>query len=417
VGNKAVAYLILLTLIFILPGCWDRREIEELAIINAVGVDIVEFKGQELFRISYIVMRPGIVKSGGGQAGGGGGGGGGGGSGSAAQHAYYLVSATGKTILDASRNLSARLARYQFVPPIMVIIIGERLAQKGAKNYLDIFERHKDFRLRTLVFVVKGEALDALTAQTEFEASLADEIRGIANNSQPFFSKGYQNDLLDVLRNMTREGKDSLIGRLEVTAPPENEILSDKQKEAVGRPEKAIVLSGAAVLKAGKLVGFLTNDEARGFLFVTGKARRGAIPMEQEHGDKVSIAMQHTKSSITYEVKGGKLKFKVDIKVIGDLLEHEGNEPVANPEWVKVFEKGLAKEVKNLAEHTIDKAQHKFKADIFGFGETLYRTDPKLWKEIKQKWREEYYPQAEVEVSVKAQIRTTGQIGNSLPVR
>lgn len=408
-GNRAVAWLILLTFIFALPGCWDRREIEELAIINAVGVDIVEFKGQELFRISYIVMRPGVVKGGGSQAGGGGVGGGG-----AAQHAYFLVSATGKTILDASRNLSARLTRYQFVPPIMVIIIGEKLAQKGAKNYLDFFERHKDFRLRTLVFIVKGEALDTLAAQTEFEASLADEIRGIATNSQPFLSKG---DLLDVLRNMTREGKDSLIGRLEVTTPPENEILSDKQKEAVGRPETAIVLSGAAVLKEGKLVGFLTNEEARGFLFVTGKAKLGIIPLVQEHGDKVSILMKYTKSSINSEIKGGKLKFIVNIKVVTELWEHEGNEPVATPDGIKSLEQQIALEVKKLVEHTIDKAQHQFKADIFGFGETVYRKHPKLWREIKPQWREVYYPQAEVEVSVKAQIRTTGQIGNSLPIR
>lgn len=408
---RAIAWLILLTFTFILPGCWDRREIEELAIINAVGIDIVEYQGRELFQFSCIIMRPGISKREGSQAGGQAAGGG------SAQQAYYLVSATGETILDANRNLSARLARNQFVPPIMVIIVGERLARKGAEQYLDLFQRHRDFRLRTLVFVVKGNAIDALTAQTEFEASLADEIRGIATNSQTFFTKGYQEDLLKVMRDLSREGRDTLMGRLEVVTPPENSLMTDKQKQALSRSETAIVLAGAGVIREGKLVGYLTNEESRGFLFVTGKARQGIVPLEQAHGDRISIAMRYTKSSIKPEFKGGKLKFKVDIDVIGDLLEHQGQEPVATPEWLKTFENSLAMEVKKLAEHTINKAQHQFNADIFGFGETVYRKHPGLWNKIKSKWREEYYANAEIDVSVKAQVRTTGQIGNTPQVR
>lgn len=199
--NRVVACLVLLTFTFIFSGCWDRREIEELAIISAIGIDIVEVNGEELFRVSHMIMRPGLAKGGGVQAGGGGG------TSSAVQQSFYLVSATGKTLFDAGRNISARISRYQFAPTIMVIIIGEKLARQDAKQYMDFLDRHKEFRLRTQLFIVKGEALEALTAQPEFETSLAEEISRIATNSQPNFSKGYKSDLLEILRTMTREGQ------------------------------------------------------------------------------------------------------------------------------------------------------------------------------------------------------------------
>lgn len=409
--NKYSGYLVMLILILVLPGCWDQREIEDLAIITGMGIDTITIEDREMFQVSFTIFRPGLAK-------GGGGGGEGGGASAAQQAAFYLISGTGETILDASRNMSSRLPRVQFLSPIMVVIVGEKLARSGSDKFIDVFERQEDFRLRTLIFVVKGSAMEALAAQPEVETNLADEIQGIAQKGQPYWGKSYKSDLLEFLRTLSSGGHDPVVGKLEMAKPPENNLYSEKQIESVGRVENAPILSGAAVFKKGKLSGFLSNTESRGFLLVSGKVTQGVLPLAipEQHGDRVAVSITKNKSKITPEIKADKIKFKVEIEVIGDLYEHEGTEPVATPEMHDIFEKYMALEVKKLAETTIDKAQKEFKADIFGLGNHLYRKDPKLWREIEPKWRDEIYPRAEITVNVKAHIRTTGQIGDSFPI-
>ncbi|MFB9759046.1 Ger(x)C family spore germination C-terminal domain-containing protein [Ectobacillus funiculus] len=48
------------------------------------------------------------------------------------------------------------------------------------------------------------------------------------------------------------------------------------------------------------------------------------------------------------------------------------------------------------------KAQEKFHSDIFGFGNTLYSTYPKIWKgQYKKQWAEEF---PKLEVSIKPHV-------------
>ncbi|WP_368737782.1 Ger(x)C family spore germination C-terminal domain-containing protein [Bacillus sp. EB106-08-02-XG196] len=53
------------------------------------------------------------------------------------------------------------------------------------------------------------------------------------------------------------------------------------------------------------------------------------------------------------------------------------------------------------------KLQQKYEADIFGFGEILYRQDYSNFKRIEKQW-DEYFKDAIVNVDVDVKIRRSG---------
>ncbi len=168
---------------------------------------------------------------------------------------------------------------------------------------------------------------------------------------------------------------------------------------------------GAAVFRKDKLVGFLDDSETKGFLYVTGRAKQGIISLSlHEHAKKdVAFAMTRTSSSIIPKVDDDGVSFIVDIHAEGDLQQHEDTEPVASPEIIKAIEEKAAQEIIALVEKALNKAKKDFGADIFGFGRTLHKRYPQIWKGLEDDWRE-IYPDIEVTVKAEAKIRRTGML-------
>jgi len=65
--------------------------------------------------------------------------------------------------------------------------------------------------------------------------------------------------------------------------------------------------------------------------------------------------------------------------------------------------------IEGEAEAALSKAR-ELKADIFGFGEALHRKYPGLWKQVRQRWEEEVFPEVPVSVEVTARLRRTEKL-------
>ncbi len=57
----------------------------------------------------------------------------------------------------------------------------------------------------------------------------------------------------------------------------------------------------------------------------------------------------------------------------------------------------------------------ELKADIFGFGREVYRTNPKLWKQVKSEWYD-MFAAMEPEIEVKAEVVRSGLTVRSVQV-
>jgi len=407
VGKRLVKIITIIFILFILTGCWSRREIEKLAMVTVIGTDKTTVDGQEKWLVSATVIKPRELASQGPL----------GGSASGSKKPTVMVSSIGATAWEAGRNLTARLPRGEYLAHANVFIVGEELARGGVDQLIDSLLRSKDIRLNTWILIAKGRAVDILGIEPELEEMLSQEIIGLVQN-QPVASKGFIIDIKHFINQLITPGRDAVAACIEIFERRETGQSQGKGSSNDGTAQKSVRMEGVAVFRKEKLAGFLDTEETKGYLYAIGRAKQGIISISlHDHIKKdIAIAMTRASSSIIPKVDGDEIEFIVDIHAEGDLQQHDDTKPVADPEIMKIIEEKTAQEIKAMVEKALNKAKNEFEADIFGFGSCLHKKYPKIWKSIKDDWRE-IYPDIKVTVKTKVKIRRTGMLIDTPTIR
>lgn len=404
-SGKFLRVISLILVLTLLPGCWSRREIEDLAIASGTAIDIIEAPNNKKFRVSVQVAR--ARQLGGGQQGARGGGG---------KDPGWLVSGFGETIYEAGRNITVRSPRAMVLYHNRVLVIGERAAREGVQEILDFFLRYRETRLRTWIVVTPGEAQNIFKSGPEIEQILAEELTGIVSNISNQSSKSYAVDMRNFATALVEPGQDAVAPKAGVIKVMEN--IGSDPSVLTGEPQRTVQVQGLAVFRRDRLAGWLNDDETKGFLYMTGKARAGSIivKLQGEEGKKISFMMTRTKSEIKPRVEKGEVRFSVKIDAEGDLVENESTMDISEPEILERVNREVAGEVSRLARRSLDKAQRRLGADIFGFGEKLHKAEPEYWKQVEEKWYD-IYPTVDVSIQVTANIRRTGMVSKPFEIK
>ena len=372
-----------------LTGCWDRIELKEIGIVSAIGIDRDPDTGEILFT-SQVVDPSGLKPDGGG-----------------AESAIQIVTSKADTIFKAFRNINQEFDRKNFYAHNKVIVIGEELAKEGILPVLDGITRGKEGRGYIWLCVTKGtQARDILSSVRKqgIEKVPANSIESMHGNQELNFDVVVIK-LNDYYKKTLKSGIEPVIGTLEM-----KEKSTNPNGESLGQSSLKAKLSGGAVIKEDKLVGFLNESEARGYNWVIGEVKSGilSIPSELEEGKLVSIEIREASSNIKPEIKGDRFSFTIDITTSGILVEQQGSGIMKTRKdqynYLKQLEKELEKKIESEVNDTIEKAQEDFNSDIFGFGTRLNKKDPKKWKEIKEAWKKDQFQNVNVKVRVKAEI-------------
>lgn len=383
--------LLLSFLIIFSSGCWNRRELTDLAVVSGIGIDRIKEDGK--IALTVQIIKPAAVKTP--TAGGGEGGEGG--------EGVLLMSSTGQTIQEAVRNLVMQSSRKPFFAHNKVIVVGEELARAGISPVLDFFTREHEFRRRILLLVVKGEARDVMEVSGGLEKIPADKIQ-LMMRTQKDVSTTSMVKINDFVRKLSSKNTSPVASRIEILG-------ADQGK----KEEKQVGITGTAVFKKDKLVGWLNKPETRGLLWITGKVNGGIIVVKSpgDESGEISLEILSARSKILPEIRNGQVYITVEVQEEGNIGELIGTGDLTDPEKITSLEKRKAMVIKNEIKRVLEKAQYEFNADIFGFGEAVHRKFPKYWREIEDRW-EEKFPTVEVTLKVNAKIRHVGLTTNPI---
>lgn len=389
-GKRAIIIITLMLSIF-LPGCWSRTEIESLAIIGGLGVDKVEQDGKERFVLSAEIIRPALA--GGTQSGGGGEG----------KPVYWRVSSVGDTFSDAERNLNLRIPRRVFYGHLKFVLINEKLARHGLGDVFDYLSRNMRIRPRVMVLVTSEKASDELNKFAELETTVARQIEEMQRIATTRSSKALIMDLAKTTDQLVTPGLDPLIARLSsIQSPP---------TVPGGDPIEVFRMTGGGAFQVDKFVGWLDDDETRGYLLGTGRAKSGPFSLKlYPHATRdVAIMMTRATSKLKVETGDEEITANIEITAEGDLSEFHRSEEIATKEGIELLEKKFGEAIEKDVMKAVKKSQ-KLKSDIFGFGAAIHRSNPKEWKKIEKQWYD-VLPKLKVKLKVDASIRRTGMIG------
>lgn len=370
-----------------LTGCWDWRETSSLAIVLGTGVDLTD---DNRIRLTIQIAKPsGFI---------------GGQQSNATQNpsASWIVWAEGDTIEDAENNLSLLVSRDIYWGHSMVLVLGEKMAFKGSRFITTFFQRTTEPRETIWLMVSKGDAMNFFQAHTDLEKTFSQNMDylmrmrvtypvNLKNFTDMLVSKGIQPVL-------------PLVELKEVGIAPKIGI-----EEEPPIVHTTGTVSGLAVFKEDKMVGWLDRYETNGLRCLKGSHEETSItiPSPAESDKKLSLTFTRIHTKITPQYDGKNIRFDVKIKTSGKLVEQQSKENLATPEKIKEMEKEVGEEIKRGARMALNKAQNEYKVDIFGFGYAFHRKYKKEWKQLEDNWDDEF-TKAQVNIDVKAKITNTG---------
>jgi spore germination protein KC len=383
----AIVVILLVSLLF-LEGCWGKREVEQLAFVMSLGID----KGKEpgTYQITYQIARPKTSGV------------------SGAEVENWTLSVEVSSTPKSEEKVFEIINKHPFVGTSRVIIIGEELARSGINEALDAYQRFYQFRRTIFLLLAKGKAKDILETQLRTKQlpslSLLGTIQG-----QPGVSSFPVTRLGHYYTVLGREGQSPVIPTVQKVRSSEKGVTySDKEGEE-------LQIEGAGVFTDGKLVGFLNDEESKGYLWLNNEVTNRFIETPEEKGLKLSAWVLETKTKYKFQPIEDKMGITFQIKADVSLNEIIGQQGVMDPEEWRNFILEQEPIVAQVIERECQAAVRKSKelhADFIGIGRKLEQKEPQYWKEVKDNWENELvdFP---VSFDIQVVIEHTGLARNA----
>jgi spore germination protein KC len=384
--------------LFPMTGCWDRKELNELGIVVAIGIDKIDHSSK--FLLTSQIVRPSALKK---QQGG-----------TGNESTYEIVTTEGHTIYEAIRNTVKEFDRRSFFSHIKVIVVSESIARESMSEIIDFISRTHEIRKISWLMVAQGiEAGKVLSIKHGIENVQATYMEGIIKR-QKVNLETTTNGVIDFIKKMNGGGINPVTGVF-------NTISSQGVSQGGQglKAEESLILAGTAAYKKDKLVGFLSNHDTLSLNLITGNARSGIIevPALESKDKKISIEIKKAQSKIKSNMVDGKVRINVKLKLNGNITEVEDTTDISDPEVIDRINEEFSDFVKKNAERTIAKIQKELGTDILGFGSTFQKEYPEEWESyVKGQW-DDLFPDIALTVEVESKVKLTGLLVKPLNVQ
>lgn len=370
-------------------GCWDKKELNQLSFVTAIGLDKDEITG-EYISTTQVIRIEAIQKEGG----------------SANIVPIELFSARGKTLAEARKNLTAKFDRRPFYGHCKVVIISQKLAEEGLKPVFDRILRTYEIRPVTTIVIAKDNSpekyLSVRHGISKIQGAYLRNIIEWRNES----SEANVSTVKDFVQGYFSNESAPITGYVEtmkdITPVPQDSGTSEKLE---------IRLAGTAIFKEDKLKGYLNRTESRGLNWVTGKIQRATVTVASPKLDNkfYSIFVRRAKSEVKPEIINGRYVFNINVQATTELMEQQDEEDTSKPKILETVADEAEKAIEKEIIQAMNKLQKDYEIDAVGFASALNRWNSSEWKKVKKNWDKEF-PKVGYKVSVNVKITRAGSL-------
>lgn len=359
-------------------GCWNYREVDKFSIVVGMAID----KGKE----NQFQMTVEIIQVSGGRE---------------AKHTSKTITTEGKTIFDAARNMIAISGKKLYWAHTKVIILSKEVAREGVTKVIEWYNRDSETRENVHILISEGlsakEIFEGQEDSTDIRSLSLDEM--IEN--QVNLSKAPITDILKFDIESKAKGISPVIP-----------VVTLKKIHEKMTPQ----LTGTAIIKKDKLVGFLNNEETKDLLFIRNEVKGGLLIEQMQEKDiptVVSLEIFKSKTKVTPIVDGKDIKINLNILTTVAIDEINGTGNFFYDEGLMKLEQSTGNTLEVRIKHLIQKMQFEYDADIFGFGSKLREDKYQAWEKVGNNW-EEIFKDLKVNVNTKVHIKNSAVLSKSL---
>lgn len=389
IGMALLAGIVAATM---LSGCWNRKELNDLGIQMGAAVDKI---GNQ-YKLTVQVVVPGEVTNRYSQG---------------AFSAVTLYKSSGDTLFTAYRRLTETSPRKIYGAHTRALILGESVAKEGISNVLDLFIREPEVRSDFYVLVAKDtSAENVLRVLTPMEKIPANTLHHSMDTSSKTWAPTATVTLDTLVERLITEADNPVLTGIRVIGS--TALGEGKQNVEEIDPDAKLRLAGLAVFRKDRLVGWLDEEESKGYNYIKNEVTSTAGEVECPEGGLVSLETLRSHTTMKGKVVRGKPHIDIRIDDESNIAEVACKIEL-NDQTARLLEKKLENRKIELMSKAVAAAKQKYKVDIFGFGQAIYRADPKAWSGLKAGW-EQTFPTVEVNYDVHVYIRKMGQTRESI---
>ncbi len=368
-------FLITFTLMIFLTGCWDTKEINDRAFVNAIFIEknftnkpseMIASKGYENDREQLLVTY-GVVSTSEGEA--------------SLKTATSTVAAT--SLADAEEKLDSQLADKPFFGHTKIIVFGKGILEDAdlMKSIMDDLERKVliDRGIKIVATDNSNVSLDDIRPETEILYS--SYATGVMNSSNEI-SYALSMNMDRFFRDM-REGEGK--GMIPIIRIENGNIKMDR----------------AVLLKDYKFKEILYPRQIRNAKVFLGKEQNIKEYVDL-NGVLTAFKLTNIRRNITYIKGGDNPKYHIEYIFEGAIENYDFEKQIYNPTNTEKVKQKLKHTLKIQLEEAQDYFQNKIGSDYLHLDEFTKKYHPKEYKKYKN-W-DEAFKKAEISYGINVDI-------------
>lgn len=343
----------------------NYREIERLSVVDTMGIDRTPGGVKLCFAASSL-----------------------------AEDGSAVLSGSGDGIEGAIEDIKKRSGdRELFCRQIEYIMIGEASAKNGLESFLSYIGASPLMRIDTPLYIVRSSEAGTLIADC---SGISKTMAGIVQSSRHRGDSAVTT-AAEVMRNLLSR-KSALVSALEISPAADAE------------GEKIASVSGYAVIKNGRLVSFLSEEQAVGAGFLTGNTGVCSITVSDSRGGKAVLGITGGHADIfpVWGENGSVERINIAATVQATVDEITGNGDMGNAVYAQhltgQLEAGISERINSVL-----RLSSSLGADFLGLGEQVERCDPERFRTLTRPF-DELLPVLEVQVSVRGTLNPTNDM-------
>ena len=381
--------LVIFLLLFLLCGCGNYRELNNMAIVTGVAID----KTGDNYEISVLIANSPKTQT----------------SSKEGEAQTTVYSAKGKTISKAFQNLDYKSPKELYLGHINVVIISEKIGREGFLNSADFLLRHYESRKRFYLMQTKDDKpKDVLKIISPLESFPSQNIATLLKSNKDIESVVETVDYSTFVSRILEKGYDPILPVITISGETKKGVTS-KNIEST-EPKAYLKLEDVAIYRYDKFKGYEKFKHSQNVSMINNNVNEIKMTFKYQNND-IGFNIDKIKSKINIKDSNN---VEINIKGEGYITEIDTKEDIENAKTIKKMEKSLNKNIKKRVLKTIFKMQDEYHCDVFGFGNKIYKKYPKKWKKLEKNWNDIYFSDLNIKVNVDIKIKSTGSLDKTI---
>ncbi|CCZ57032.1 uncharacterized protein BN775_00507 [Clostridium sp. CAG:762] len=382
--------LCLLITIFMLTGCYNYRELNDLAITTAFGID----KDENGYKMTFQVVNTKKSSSQDNDSG---------------NPKIIVYEQTGKTTQEAARKIILESPKRVYANHVVLLVIDENVAKEGIENVLDLLFRDAESRKQYMVLISKGTtAKEILQTLTPLEAVNAQDILKSIIADSKYYGISEDITLESLMESLINSEKEIIIPSIKLIG--NKEISSSKENIESSNTSAKVILGEMAIFKNNKLVGYATEKESIALSYIRGKLKDTIVTMECPNNKDKYFSVELIGVKTKKKASKNKLEVTLDITGNGSIAEIYCDYNLEKIKTINTLEKNLEKHITNEIKNSIISLNNRYQSDIYDFKELFYKTNPKFYNIIKKDYYDKYFNNIKININTDIKLIEKGTI-------